>query len=518
MKGRYRLHAQTANNCKQVNLKMFQDTLNRVLKTLPSWDLEELFTVEFRGYRFNALPFMLNGACYFDNLCYEWLINYVAKELPIRKNVYLQDLQKNSLINIKLFEALLSGVRGRRELWALMFDKNPRDTTRLFFQCAARALNFSIIWGEFPYIRYSYLDICNTQAFCLYLIVWWMCNLDTALRKQININLKRHDFEGLLDRLCPENSLHFKYIKGEISLDELIRAYDGYELEDGSTVAIREAYSNLSKGCYDGSPMTKEQWSLGREECDFLMNCAEESLNQLVAYAYLHSGAYDKLVLDLDRATSMKNRALESETRAKQRYSKLSERFKDMKAENQGLREQIAQLRAEIARHNTHDELVTRISELESDLRDERSENDTLFNERLRLKQELGKSAKTIKQLQARLTEQGVADLSDDVETIEVSLEEMIDALKDKRIVMIGGDRSKSLTKTFEDWGFKSFINMTGNVRRADCDYLVICSVLCSHSDVYQAERMIRGQNSVELFVNGVNAEMILRTLWEAQG
>ena len=81
---------------------------------------------------------------------------------------------------------------------------------------------------------------------------------------------------------------------------------------------------------------------------------------------------------------------------------------------------------------------------------------------------------------------------------------------------MVGGDRSKTLVKTFEDWGFRYFSNISGNVRRTECDFLVICSVLVSHGDVYQAEKVVRGQNTELVYVNGVNAELVLKALYEA--
>lgn len=505
-----------AKTCKQANLRMFQETLNRVFKDLPNIDVAELFTVEFKGHRFNALPFLLNGACYFDGTCYGWVLQLISKEMPDVKDVSISEISRDRLINAKLFEALMPGDRGRREMYALCFMRCRSSFLRVMFHSAARALNRVVLWDGFNHLNFQYKDICNTQAFCYYMSIYWLVNLTPALRSQIEPNLRKANFIEIFEGLCPETSIHFKYICGELTVNQLIKAYNEERFDDGSSIAIREAYSLACRGNYDGSPMTKEQWSIGNEDVGLAFRGAETFMNMHLAHAYLFCGRYDDMKTKLDRAESEIKRGVMEADGVRKKYNKSADECRRLRKQNAELQSQVSQLRGEISRQDTHDELRKQIAELEAKISAVTAENNTLFNERLELKQELSRRAKEIKQLSARIREQGDEDSNLGVDTEDVPLEEMIAVLKDKRIVMVGGDRSKSMLNTFRDWGFKSVSNMSGNVRRMECDYIVVCTILCSHEDVYQAEKYIKGHDTELVFVNGVNAELIVRAVYDA--
>lgn len=510
------LHGVDARTCKQANLRLFNDGLNRILKDLPNMDLEKFFTVEYKGHKFNVLPFILNGAVYFDGTSFEWLLNVVAKEMPIGRDVMLSELDKVQLINHKLFDALLPGERGRRELYALYFAYNPMGGAKLLYQSACRALNKVIIGTEYGHLQYQYKDICNTQAFSYYLSVYWVANLTPALRKQIDPNLRKVGFMEMFDTLCPESSIHFKYISGELSVEQLVRDYTAQSFPDGSSIAERETYCNACRGNYDGSPMTEAQLSIGLEDYVFLTQCAEQYMNMHLSHAFLYGGSFERMEKETRLAKSREKRNLDEIEKLRAKYAKSADEKNRLRKQNKELQEQVHQLRSEIASHTTDDYLLKRVSELESKLSASLDENERLFAERLELKQELSSRAKEIKQLSARLREQGDEDASEGVVVEEVSLETMIEALKTKRIAMVGGDRSKSLLQTFKNWGFTSFINISGNVRKLECDFLVICTILCSHTDMYQAERLVKGENTEMVYVSSTNAEIILRALYDS--
>lgn len=515
-----------ARSCKVPNLRVFNLTLNNVLKTVHTRDRKELFTVEYHGHKFNALPFLINGANYFDNVCYSWLVFFIANKLPPMRNVKVADIYRAELIDEDVMHSLLPGEDGKRELYALLYIKDPELFVKLMYRCAARVLNTVVIDMESKHIPYKAAGLCNTQAFCFYLPIYWLINLDPEMRKQIEPDIKRSKFLETLDGTCPEDSIHFRYINGELTPKQLRYEYSERTFEDGSTIANREVYSNLTRGRYDGSPLDEDAIGI----CNWVfdggsLSSEEIYLNRFIADAYVFHGKYEAMGKEIDLEKS-KSEKLESDNyRLKQRYNKMQAEVQALRCEKSEFKAQISKLSSEIASHKTDDELRKRISQLEENLQQQTSEANELFDERLELRQELSRRAKEIKRLQARLAELGDAgategsDLNDGVvEADTVSLDVMIEALKDKRIVVIGGDRSKSLTKTFEDWGFTHFINQTGSVRTVDCDFIVICTILCSHKDVRQAERWVKGQDTELLYVPAVNAEMMLKALWDAMG
>lgn len=507
-----------ARTCKIPNLRLFSETLNRVSKEIHTYDVNEIFQVELRGKKFNALPFLLSGSSYFDAACYGWMLNELAKTVPIKKDITIKEFSGNKLIEAKVFNALLPGQSGTRELMALLFVSDQSAFVRLFYRSSARALNKVIVGRDFSHFRYSVSGLCNTQAFCFYLTIYWLVNVDPMMRKSIDPDLRRTNFVEILEMLCPVDSIHWKYIAGEITADELVRFYDHKKFSDGSTVAVREAYSNATRGSYDGRPMTKEQIAVGRETVNGLFVNSELAMNLHLSYAYLYGGGYDGLKADYERSKSECSRSKDAEARAVQRYNKSADECRSLRQVNNDLKSQIHKLEREIASHTTDDELRNRISQLERELKSALAEGDKLFAERLELRQELSQRAKQVKKLSAQV---GVSEeiVVEEVEQLaEVSLEEMISALCDKRIVMVGGDISKECVKTFEDWGFRHFKNMSGKIRKAQCDFLVVCSILCSHEDMYRAEKALMGSDTQLVLVKSVNAEMILRALWEAQG
>ena len=67
--------------------------------------------------------------------------------------------------------------------------------------------------------------ICNTQAFSYHLCCLWALQLNPMIQKTINDFVRKSSLLKALEEECPETSLHYKYLTGEISAKELYTKY-----------------------------------------------------------------------------------------------------------------------------------------------------------------------------------------------------------------------------------------------------------------------------------------------------
>lgn len=107
-------------------------------------------------------------------------------------------------------------------------------------------------------------------------------------------------------------------------------------------------------------------------------------------------------------------------------------------------------------------------------------------------------------------------DLDDETEDVApVSQEEMIDYLKDYRVMVVGGHNSK--VQELIDSGL-DIIWLRGqnelNGTPPNCDFILICTQFVSHKVVYAMRKNYRDQADCIAYFNGVNYEAMLSALY----
>lgn len=501
---------------KKGNMRVFNKSIQQRYSQLAVCEPEQFFQVTFRGHTFNALPFLLSSASYWDSSVLGGIYTAIAKAVPTTKAVQLEELHKDHLIDYKLMLCLMPGDVGDRELASYLYIHSRQDAIRLIYISAIQTLNKVIIDGVLNHAEYSCSGLCNTQAFCYYMQIYWLLGLDPSYRQYLGLYLKKTNFDLIFEKLCPEDSIHYKYICGELSVEELAYEYTVKEFEDRSTVVIREAYSDLTRGEYDGHLMSAGERFVGLTESQRLVLLSEYAMNAALSYAYLYSGTYatltgtnDKLQVECEHLKSVSSRD-------RDRYKAANGKVQELKNKVKSLEHQVSSLQSDIAKHKTDVKLMEEIAQLRAQLSSANDEIGTMFDERLRLKQELSRKTKQIKKLSALVpdSEEAIGVVE---ESLDTSLDAIIDALKDKRIITIDGTFSRTLADAFESWGFTQFRRMSGSgIRKAQCDIVVICASFCSHADVALAERVLSSENTEFVYTSSTNAELILRTIYDA--
>ena len=166
----------------------------------------------------------------------------------------------------------------------------------------------------------------------------------------------------------------------------------------------------------------------------------------------------------------------------------------------------------------TNEELENRIKELEHQVKSLESENNSLFKERLELKQTISSQVKEIKSLSSRVVEETedtfeLESNSDDIE--QPTMEDMISVLADKKLILVGGDRNSFLEQNLMDLGIKNVSRFNSNARTlGKCDYVIVFTIRCCHSDVYRAEKLAKSKKTELVYYNGVNIDGLIPFLY----
>ena len=333
--------------------------------------------------------------------------------------------------------------------------------------------------------------------------------------------LNKLNFKKLYHSLCPDESIHFKYIKGEITAKELNKQYLRKSLSDGSSICLREVYSILTEGRYDGRDLTNDEIYITGEMYDLNTRDREYKLNMGLGYCYLTYNTFRKSNKQIEDLTlQCKNLSgVDEEYKKKIAVVKndlhlANKEIKSLKTENLSLKSKLGAIK-------TNDDLLDEIAKLKQELLEIKSENSQLFDERLELKHEVSSQKKQIKSLTALHRDNNKqCEISEEIADIAISLtlDEMCEKLRGSYITLIGCENTNSIDKNFETYDFKHVSRFDSNKRAiGKCDYCVIFTTCCKHTDVYKAESQCRGTNAKIIYANCTNFEQLINQIYKEE-
>ena len=276
--------------------------------------------------------------------------------------------------------------------------------------------------------------------------------------------------------------------------------------------------SNATSGDYAGEELSSFEVGL-MQECFDMNTCNEEyKLNEHLAYCYLFNGTYEKILADAESSRMCIERYKDDALRYKDRLSRLQKESASYKSNITKLESEVSMLTTRLNSYTTNEELENRIKELEHQVKSLESENNSLFKERLELKQMISSQIKEIKSLNSRSVKEmkGTSELessSDDTE--QLTMEDMISVLADKKLILVGGDRNSFLEQNLMDLGIKDVSRFNSNARTlGKCDYVIVFTIRCCHADVYRVEKLAKGKKTELIYYNGVNIDGLIPFLY----
>lgn len=494
---------------------------NKVVKELQKRDLNDIFNIKYKGHTFNCLPFLLNASGYYSLTFRNTMIDFIAKMNILTEPKSDLKLEHVDGLDIKLFNCLMPAMAdlGMRLLCAFGYKYNQREVVRILYYSAIEVYENTIINNDMPYISYKYKSICNTQAFSYYCILIWLQSLSPMIKTYTMREFKRVKFFDILDSLIPEDSIHFKYITGEITSTELYNLYIGHNFSDGSSVVQREIMSNSSEGEYSGEDLNYRDLSLCNEIYDSYTLNEEYKMNMNLAYCLLYNGTYTKLNNSLHTKDLELQVAKENEEKADLKLKLVRDELNGLKITLQERDKVINTLQNEINSFTYDEKLREELEFCKNQINSLTEENSKLFDERIQQKRLISSQKKQLKQLSSSLIAAQDKDyeICDTFEEIneELNINDMVDKLKDLRIAYVGCDNNSIDNKLYE-LGFKHVTKITSSQRNlGKCDVLIIFTIRCHHAEVYKAEKMCKNKDVPKLYLSCINMEQLVTELYE---
>ena len=494
--------------------------INKVSRELAKRDVSDIFQITYKGYSFNCLPFLLNGSGYYSLTFRTSIIDSVSKMNIITEPKSDLKLGKVDNLDIGIFNCVMPAMAdvGMRLLCAFLYKHNPREVVRIMYHGAVEVFEDVILNNNMIHFDYKYNKICNTQAFCYYCILLWFLNLSPLLRSLSMREFKRAKFFDLMDSLIPEDTIHFKYIKGEITSKELYKLYKAHSYNDGSSIVQREIMCNSSEGAYTGEDLTSRELSLCNEIYDSYTLNEEYKMNMNLAYCFLYDGTYTRLHNDLSSKIIALETATEQVDKVESKLRLAREELRKLRDSLQERDSLISSLQTTVNTFTYDEDLKSELEMCKKELCKLKDENNRLFNENISQKRLISSQKKQLKQLSSSLVslqENNYAweKISEDC-SVSLDLQDMISELKDLRIAFVGCDNN-AIESKLKDLGFNYVNRVTSTQRRlGKCDILVIFAIRCHHSEVYKAEKMCKGRDIQKLYLSCVNVEQMIKEMY----
>ena len=311
-------------------------------------------------------------------------------------------------------------------------------------------------------------------------------------------------------------------IMGSISAKELNKLYFEKSFEDNSSICLREVYSIITEGNYDGHALTEDEVAIADEIYDLNTRDADYKFNMQLGYCYLFNGTFKKVNKHVEELTEECSKLQGVDTAYKHKLESVKDDLHSAIKENKSLKTEIQDLQSKLNAVKTNQDLLDEIASLKQELADIKSENSQLFSERLSLKHEVSSQKKQIKSLTARLHRDSneQCEFSEEITDIDISvgLDEMCEALNSSYVTLVGCDDIGSIDKRFEAHGFKHVSRFDSNKRAiGKCDYCIIFTTRCKHTDVYKAESICRGTNAKLVYANCINFEQLINQIYKEE-
>ena len=209
---------------------------------------KDIWSITWRGMTFSIKPYLCSGMSFIT-----------SSDIFITLCMCVFNSDENFYENLDDYE--------RKEYLGIFTDDENDVSDSIFYQfnsripCIVRYLigledmtvirklmgfivkEFMSIWHNCDcYIDFADNDICNTEAFSYFLSMLWVFQKSKKLQILLCKELKSLGINEILNKLCPETSLHYKYLTGEITSKELKTRY----IKDG--VIYKELFNLLDRG------------------------------------------------------------------------------------------------------------------------------------------------------------------------------------------------------------------------------------------------------------------------------
>ena len=482
----------------------------KVEKSLPKRDLEEFYTVEMRGSKFNVLPFLINGLQY--HVPDRYLVDlYEAVASESKKDFLVEYNAKGKVL--ALCDSMLrpyqtySFTNGVIELCYWLDDVQPYKLAKILYRVANKMASEIVTEKEqFRYLTYKNKKICNTQAFSYYLYLYWLVDKSNMVFGLLKPYLKGINIREKIYEMCPEESIHFQYIKGELDEKQLAKKYK-------NEVYVFEVLSNLTDGEYNKERPDVNDYMIAESLSNVMYGFSVNRLSKMIAYASVYTGHSDGYNQENKK---LKEKIVRQDKKLNDNANVIRDKRKnieELKKEKEKFRKIAVEQARQLKEMPTYDKLNNKIDELHKEVKEYRKSEEELISEKVSLKREIATQKKVIKRLEAKLEsldldEEEISEVEDLVND-EVSVEVALEAIKDKKICIVGGLGVTGYDTKLKEYGLHNITwTNKNNQCKGEYDIGVILASNAKHCTVRKMEKELK--DTPIIYLNGTNIERFI--------
>ena len=505
--------------------------IRKYAESISNQKSDKFWNVEWNGYTFDVRPFLPQcfNCCTWANKN-DWLVKAVVSSTaftdpPENHTTIWEQLQNTWGIDlIQACSALYIDVDDYSVLDMLIVLSKDYDVSRFSACSFIIAELYLYLFGSSKRpnpVEFKDKDVANIQAFCYYISLYWLLKKSNALQIEFAPVIRKFSFKRSLLELCVEGSPLRKFVSGEVtgtkfaelmfkqteSGSEMYRYIRNISCTESDKELLQRMLINIS------GIQSLEMRLIGMY--GFHVSCSDllvEAGNAL-SECKQHIEENSKLLEELKKNAEEVHSAREEIEDTQKANARLNERCEKQQIELDLSRARISELERKLRGRNDSEA----VGDLKSEVMDLKKALDSKESELLDTKIHLRKALKGIKSLKACVPQEEVAA----VECIEksseednVSLEEMISALRGMRIMIVYSAEHLQLQDTAIENGL-DVILYGDNVGRfvPNADLIVIYSRIVSHKAVRRVQKDF--DRSKIVYKNGSSFENFVKICYE---
>ena len=481
------------------NYNMLLKAKTKRRNELAKKDVEQIFKLTYKEHEFNAFPYMLNsfaaiGRFDYDNVMldlFEILDNCDGKKFYASDKIRFDNMTGNeTLLDKRVLYSLHFSQRSLNILTLCMLILNLKGEQALLkyifdFYLAMLLESISIGYTDMFY-EYSNPVLCNTEVTGYYMGLKWILTLVPELRMYGGVNFKKLNISEQIEKHMPYNSLHARYIRGEVTEEELYDRCGFHGRHSMKSVMCplveMEHWSVIRQGICNEEPNEDIREVLDDWADDVYTeeNCLNTYRNMIGTYIYnmkfcnsLYAECQKKEML-VQRMTGEKEKSDNAARVAKQDLKVVQNELKEVK-------EQLVQVEKERngLKENSTEILQQQIVSLTKQLKEYEKSEIEQSAKILEQKKLLSTQTKEIRKLTALVPEDAKEEIvcvaAKDKEE-EMAIEDAVELCKDKKILIVGGYGLSNFENKLVSYGIDN-VHMVVEARTLNGDYDVVVAL-----------------------------------------
>ena len=521
-------------NYSSVNFEMLQKTQDNLGKLANKLKLETAFNMDWKGHTFNIVPFLCTGLTYFywDDTEFNdykaMVVSFIRKDTnaeQVREDMIegmFETLKTNlPTKDFQLFDCLPKHQDPYRNSAAAVcyyiYLRDPKLFLRTMLQIQASLLR-ELVMEQRAFDSWStlnYKELGNVEAFCFYIGLKWLVTVEPQYKMWLGKFLRKLELTKKYEEFCPEGSFVDRVLKDEIEPDKIVEYFRGRRFLDGSSLYYRTLVQSATEGDYDGHDLSKEMRHVLNQHVDWVKKPYVNAECELYdAYVMREKG---KVVYETKKLQHELNSTKENIKKNQRSLSKKDALITEYQDTIKQLQEEVETLRFKVKNQSTDEELKGKVTQYEEEIKDLKAENAYYDKIHLRDKQEISSLRKKVGKEVAKTISDNLDNYENETVTENtVTLEDKIELLKDKTIVLIGAEFLETTRQKIEDMGIPNIeLCCKDTATPGKFDIGVVLTTRCMHDVVRRMETFADKYGAKWLHSPSVNADLIINLTYE---